>query len=69
VVHGSIGRARSCEPLLTARIVAARLGVCTAVVYRLREEGQLPGLRIGGALRFEAEAVRSYMIAAGRGNE
>jgi len=39
-------------------VVAQRLRVCTAVVYKLCEKGALPALRIGGALRFEPDAVR-----------
>jgi excisionase family DNA binding protein len=49
------------ECLTSAKMVAARLGVCTAVVYRLCEKGELPGLRIGGALRFERDVIRRYI--------
>ena len=49
------------EFLLTAKMVAGRLGLCTAVVYRLCERGALPVLRIGGALRFEPDAIRRYI--------
>ncbi len=46
---------------MTAKMVASRLGVCTAVVYRLYEKGELAGLRIGGALRFERGVIRRYI--------
>jgi excisionase family DNA binding protein len=49
------------EFLLTAKMVAERLGVCTAVVYKLCANRALPALRIGGALRFEPDAVRRYI--------
>jgi len=46
---------------MTAKMVAECLGVCTAVVYRLCEKGELRGLRIGGALRFGADVLRRYL--------
>ena len=49
------------ECLMTAKMVATSLGVCTAIVYRLCEKGELPGLRIGGALRFERDVIRRYI--------
>ena len=49
------------EFLMTAKMVAQQLRVCTAVVYNLCEKGALPALRIAGALRFEPDAVRSYI--------
>ena len=49
------------EFLLTANMVAERLGVCTAVVYKLFANRALSVLRIGGALRFEPDAVRRYI--------
>ena len=61
VVRDSRGEPGAHECLLSARMVAARLGVCTAKVYQLREQGDLPALRIGGALRFEPDEVRRYI--------
>ena len=52
------------ELLMTAKMVAQHLRVCTAVVYKLCEKGALPALRIGGALRFEPAAVRRYIERA-----
>jgi excisionase family DNA binding protein len=49
------------ERLLTVREVAVRLGVCRALVYRLCERNQLAAVRIGGALRFDPEAVASFV--------
>ena len=45
------------ERLMTARQVAARLGVSTALVYKLCERNELGSLRIGGALRFRLAAT------------
>jgi excisionase family DNA binding protein len=49
------------ERLLTVREVSARLGVSTALVYKLCERDELRSLRIGGALRFQEEAVQSFL--------
>lgn len=57
------------ERLLKVRDVADRLNVCSALVYRLCERGELPSLRIGGALRFQAETVDAYAaLCAQRGD-
>jgi len=49
------------ERLLTVREVAARLGVCTPLVYRLCQRNELLPLRISSALRFRREAVESFV--------
>jgi excisionase family DNA binding protein len=50
------------ERLMTVREVPARrLGVSTALVYRLCQRSELLALRIGGALRFHLEAVESFL--------
>jgi excisionase family DNA binding protein len=49
------------ERLMTVREVASRLGVCTALVYRLCQRNELRPLRIGGALRFHADEVESFL--------
>jgi len=55
------------ERLLTVPEVASRLGVSSALVYKLCERNLLRSLRIGGALRFQPEAIREYLLrAAGR---
>ncbi len=35
-------------------------------VYEKAESGELPSLRLGGALRFDPEAVRSYAFGHSR---
>jgi excisionase family DNA binding protein len=49
------------ERVMTVREIAARLGVCTALVYRLCQRNELLALRIGGALRFHRETVASFV--------
>jgi excisionase family DNA binding protein len=49
------------ERLMTVREVAARLGVCTALVYRLCQRNELLALRIGGAPRLHRETVASFV--------
>jgi excisionase family DNA binding protein len=51
------------ERLLTVREVAALLGVSTALICRLCERNELRSLRIGGALRFQEEAVQRFLAA------
>jgi excisionase family DNA binding protein len=51
------------ERLLTVRQVAARLGISTALVYRLSEKQKLQSVRIGGAIRFHETAVQSFLAA------
>ncbi len=48
------------ERLITVRAVAARLGVSAASVYKLCQRGELRGIRIGGALRFQPSAIDEY---------
>jgi excisionase family DNA binding protein len=49
------------ERLITVRSVAARLCVSAASVYKLCQRGELRGLRIGGALRFQPSAIDEYL--------
>lgn len=48
--------------LLTARIVAGRLGVSTATVLRWTRSGILPGFRLpSGALRYREDRVEAWI--------
>lgn len=47
--------------LLRARDVAERLSISASAVYRLAETGELPCVRIGGAVRFEQADVDRYI--------
>ncbi len=49
------------ERLITVRVVAARLGLSSASVYKLCQRGELRGMRIGGALRFSPQVVDEYV--------
>ena len=49
------------ERLLTVRDVASRLGVSSALVYKLCQRNELLALRIGGALRFQRASVESFI--------
>jgi excisionase family DNA binding protein len=51
------------EGLLTVRQVAARLGVSSALVYKLCERKELQRLRIGGTFRFQEAALQSFLTA------
>ncbi len=55
------------ERLLTVRQIARRLGVSTALVYKLSQRNLLRGLRIGGALRFQLQAINESGIGGDEG--
>jgi excisionase family DNA binding protein len=55
------------ESLLTVKQLAARLGVCTATIYRLCDRGELPYVRVAQALRFVPIEVAEYMARRRRG--
>jgi excisionase family DNA binding protein len=48
------------ENLWTVREVAAFLQASRSWVYERAESGLMPSIRIGGLLRFNAEAVRNW---------
>ncbi len=48
-------------PFLTVRGVAARLGVSTAMVYRILEEGDLPHFRVSNAIRVPESGLAHYL--------
>jgi excisionase family DNA binding protein len=52
--------------LLTVRDVAAQLGVCTATVYRLVGEGQLPHVRVLNAIRVAPGDLAAFIEAQRR---
>ena len=55
------------ERLITVRAVAASLGVSSAAVYKLCQRGELRGVRIGGALRFQPAAIDEYITRCAAG--
>jgi excisionase family DNA binding protein len=50
------------ERLLTVREVAARLGVCRATVYAMVERGELPHVRISGAVRVHPTDLMAFVV-------
>jgi excisionase family DNA binding protein len=52
--------------LLTVRVVAGRLGVSTATVYKLVAQGDLPHVRVSNAVRVAPADVDAF-IARHRG--
>ena len=45
----------------TTKEVAAVLKLSTQTVYRMERDGELEGTRVGGSLRFSAEAVEALL--------
>ena len=56
------------ERLLTVRDVARRLGVSSALVYKLCQQTLIRGLQISGALRFQLRAISAYLLGTDRGD-
>jgi excisionase family DNA binding protein len=55
--------------LLTVREVAARLGVCTALVYTLCDRGELPHVRVSNAIRVTDADLDAYIASQRRRGE
>lgn len=49
------------EPLLTAQQVAVWLNMSLVWVYKQAEKGSLPFHRVGEAIRFDPEQIRTYL--------
>lgn len=58
---------RSSGRLLTADEVAEIIGMRVDYVYALSRRGQIPHLRFGRTLRFRADAIEAWLVAAERG--
>jgi excisionase family DNA binding protein len=52
------------QALLTARQVQAMFGVDRSTVYRMAEDGRLPGLKIGRQWRFRTEEIERLLVAS-----
>jgi len=57
------------EKLLTVKQVAQMLAVSTKTIYQMVSEGTIPYLRLGNIIRFEAEAIESYLQSCRRGSK
>jgi excisionase family DNA binding protein len=55
------GRGPGTGALLTVRDVAAQLGVCTATVYQLVGDGQLPHVRVLSAIRVAPRDLAAFV--------
>jgi len=49
-------------PLLTAQQVHRMLGIDRSTVYRMAEDGRLPGLKIGRQWRFRPEQIQRLLV-------
>jgi excisionase family DNA binding protein len=57
------------ERLLTARLVADRLGVTPRTVLRWTRRGELPAIRLpGGALRYDEHDLDAWLMKRATGN-
>ena len=56
-------------PTMTPRQAAALLAVSDGTVRRWLAEGRLPGVRVGGRLRVEPEALETFVRSAGPDNQ
>ena len=54
------------ENLWTVTEVAAFLRSSTSWVYKAAEKGELPCIRLGAMLRFDPQAIRALVAAAGQ---
>lgn len=57
------------EPLWKVSDVAAFLSLSTSWVYKEAETGRLPCVRIGAALRFHPEEIRTFLESLRRPND
>ncbi len=60
-VTEQIETARTLEPLLTTKQVADWLNMSPEWVYKATENGLLPFHRVGEAIRFDPNEIRSYL--------
>jgi excisionase family DNA binding protein len=54
------------QPLFSVRQAAVLLGVCTATVYRMCEQGELSHFRVRNAIRVPVVALKEYLARAKR---
>lgn len=49
------------SPAMTVRDVAAYLSVDEKTIYRLAQQGKLPGFKVAGAWRFEVHDIQNWI--------
>ena len=54
------------ETLLMPKEVAEKLQIGVSTVYHLAHRGQLPGIKIGGTLRFSPKVLAKYLDDLGK---
>ena len=47
--------------ILNAKQVAKLLGVHERTIYRMVQEGKMPGFKFGGKWRFDAETIKHWI--------
>ena len=47
------------DAVMTVKEVSAYLRLAESTVYKLAQEGQLPGRKVGGAWRFSRKSIES----------
>lgn len=50
------------KPYLTIGDVAERFGINPTTVYRLAQQGRLPGFKVGNQWRFSEEMLESWVV-------
>ena len=61
-----MGNVTQIETLLTPKEVAEKLRIGISTVYHLAQRGALPGIKIGGTLRFSPEILTQYLKDLGK---
>ncbi len=57
------------DQFYTVKTLAERLAVTPMTIYRLVDQGKLPAVKIGRALRFDPEAVATFLDSVRVGPE
>jgi excisionase family DNA binding protein len=66
--RGPASPCQAASPLLTAQEVADRLGVTADWVYDEARADRIPHVRLGRNVRFDADAIHSWLRAIERGS-
>ncbi len=49
------------QPAITVRDVAGLLAVDEKTIYRLAQQGKLPGFKVAGSWRFQLEDIQAWV--------
>lgn len=50
------------DAVMTVKEVSAYLRLAESTVYKLAQEGQLPGRKVGGAWRFSRKEIKRWLM-------